>query len=346
MLLAVAVLLALCWKTQTKLGDVFDKMRQANLFDLGVAFTVSALVHILLGAYKWHLILTGMGCRTTFVETLFVRMGSDPLRAVMPFKSGELGNVAYYWRTGRLSFSESVSWVAFDKAVNIGGTCFWLAVGLIILFCSKAPESLRAQTGHVLVGIGIVVGATAAFFAPLVSSHVRRFLIALAGRVSGKLGRLAGGVLSAFARLRPSRKLWLAILGIIFQFRPLLVLVLLFHAFRADLRSMPSGPEFLANGSVVVAFSNVPGPQWGVGFREVALKALFQNFVDPDKAADGRHDARTLIAIGLLMGFAIHFVPAFVGLPFLVQFLNALRLGKAPPLNGEDDVASGEEEGP
>ena len=52
--------------------------------------------------------------------------------------------------------------------------------------------------------------------------------------------------------------------------------------------------------------------------------------------------AQTLIAIGLLMAVSIHFVPAFFGLPFLVQFLNALRIGKAPPLNGADDVNDGD----
>ena len=346
MLLAVAILLALCWKTQTKLADVFDKMRQANLFDLGMAFVVSALVHILLGAYKWYLILRGMGCRTTFVEVLFVRMGSDPLRAVMPFKSGELGNMAYYWRTNRLPFSECVSWVAFDKAVNIGGTCFWLVVGLAVLFLDRSTEVFYAGTVHASLGVGLILMATAAFVALLVSRRVRAFLIFLAGKLSGKLARVATGVLAAFSHLSPGRKVGLAALGVAFQFRPLLVLVLLFHAFRADFRRMPTPAEFLTRGSVVVAFSNIPGPQWGVGFRELALRAMFaRNMAHPRRALPP-DDIRTLIAIGLLMGFTIHFVPAFVGLPFLVQFLNALRVGKAPPLDGEDDVADDGERGP
>ena len=346
MLLSVAIVLALCWKTETRLSHVFGKIASVDPLYLGIAFVMSAAVHILLGAFKWLVILRGMGVRTTFAEALFVRMGSDPLRAALPFKSGELGNVAYYWRTGRLSFSESVSWVAFDKAVNIGGTFFWLAVGLLILVFHAIPEALRSQTKYVAIGAALVAASTVALFAPLLSARFRYALVFLAGKAGGKVGRLAEGVLSSFARISLPRKAALVLLGVVFQLRPLLVCALLFIGFRGDFKRMPSPAEFLASGSIVVAFSNVPGPQWGAGPREAAMSLLFRRYVKtpatPAAAGDsGSGGQATLIAIGLLMGVAIHFAPAFVGLPFLAQFLNTLRTGQAPRLNG---AADGEEE--
>jgi hypothetical protein len=134
----------------------------------------------------------------------------------------------------------------------------------------------------------------------------------------------------------------------------------LFHAFGADFERQPTPAEFLASGSVVVAFSNVPLAQWGTGPREFALNLLFHTYLKP-QAAQAQQEipdivekaldpvaptptpvgAQTLIAIGLLMAVSIHFVPAFLGLPFLVQFLNALRVGRMPPINGNDDAAAG-----
>jgi len=359
MLLSVAILLGLCWKTGTKLSQVVGKLGEVDLFLLGLTFALSAAVHTLLGALKWFLTLRWSGCATTFVETLFVRMGSDPLRAVLPFKSGELGNVAYYWRTGRLTFGESVSWVAFDKAMNIGGTFFWLIVGLVVLAFQRMPDALRSQSSVVVSGSLLVAASVGASFAPLVSRRVRRGLVALAGRISPKVGRFGANVLAVFDRISPRRKAALTILGVVFQLRPIVVCALLFLAFAPDFQRRPSPAEFLASGSVVVAFSNVPGPQWGTGPREFALNLLFRSYLKPEAAqetmppptvlgvaaentARGRAvpGAQTLIAIGLLMAVAIHFVPAFVGLPFLVQFLNALRIGRPPPLNGPNDARS------
>jgi len=104
---------------------------------------------------------------------------------------------------------------------------------------------------------------------------------------------------------------------------------------------MPDAPEFLASGSVVVAFSNVPGPQLGAGFRETALTLLFKDCLKQSNGmAGGGGGVETLVAIGLLMAVSIHIVPAFFGLPFLPRFLSALRLGQAPPLGGGQKAGS------
>ncbi|HRU06985.1 MAG TPA: lysylphosphatidylglycerol synthase domain-containing protein, partial [Candidatus Brocadiia bacterium] len=208
-LVAVAVLLALCFKTQTKLSSVFDKVLEVNRFLLLCAFLFSAFVHIVVGALKWRLILKWSGCKTTFVETLFVRMGSDPLRAALPFKSGELGNLAYYWRTGRMTFAESVSWVAFDKALNVAGTLFWLVAGLGILGAQRAPDALRGRWEVVALGSALTLACVAALGAPVMSRRLRWALVRLCGRVNAKVRRFGEGTLSVFEKISPAGKAWL-----------------------------------------------------------------------------------------------------------------------------------------
>ena len=315
--ISIAVLLVLFWKTGTKVGDIGNSLRQVNLFILGLTFLISATIHILFGAYKWYLILEGIGCDTTYGEVLFVRMGSDPVRFIMPFKTGELSNIAYFWRVGKLPFARSASWILFDKALNIGGTFLWLVVGLLAVTISKAMGQVNVK--YVAIGSSLVVVSVLAFIVPMISRKARNLLRGIAAALHKKLGRIVEELLSTFEGIRPGRKALLLVYGILFQLRPLIVCYLLIRAFGSHFSAIPSIPVVLAWGSVVVAFSNVPSTLWGMGPRETALVGLFGGYA-PDAV---------LISIGLLMAISIHVVPAFFGLPVLENFLATLGSGRA-----------------
>ncbi len=334
--ISATVLLLLCWKTGAKLRPesggwesvsmgvqaLKDKVFEADPFFLIITFAGSAAIHILAGAHKWYLILRGMGCETTYGEVLFVRMGSDPIRIVAPFKTGELSNIAYFWRQGKLPFSRSASWVLFDKALNIGGTFFWLTVGLVVYLALYGAADVSRKALY--VGAGLTGGAVLMALLPFVSGSVRRLMRSVAGRLHPKLGRVMGNLLGAFEDISWRRKVALLVYGIGFQLRPLLVMGLLMVAYRADFTHVPGLPAMLAWGSVAVACSNVPYFQWGSGAREWALSTFFASYLlNPQ-------DLSTLVAVGIWMAFSIHFVPAFFGLPVLGSFLGTLETGHEP----------------
>jgi len=346
----MTVLLLLCWKTGEKLRPehgvlpgweslsigvraVKEKVLDVDPFFLMITFVVSAAVHILAGAHKWYLILRGMGCETTYSEVLFVRMGSDPIRIVAPFKTGELSNIAYFWRQGKLPFARSASWVLFDKALNIGGTFFWLTVGLVACFAFYGTANMSHKALY--VGIGLAGGAVTVALLPFVSGGARRLMRSVAGRIHPKFGRVMDSLLGAFEDISWRRKLALLAYGVGFQLRPLLVMGLLMVAYRVDFTRLPGLPAMLAWGSVAVACSNVPYFQWGAGAREWALTTLFAGYLVNVK------DLSTLVAIGIWMAFSIHFVPAFFGLPVLGSFLGTLETGHEPEefINGNDEEA-------
>ena len=351
--LSMAVLLLLCWKTGEKLRPeqgvlpgweslsigvraVKAKILEVDPFLLMIAFVVSAAVHILAGAHKWYLILRGMGCETTYSEVLFVRMGSDPIRIVAPFKTGELSNIAYFWRQGKLPFARSASWVLFDKALNIGGTFFWLTVGLVVYFAFYGTADMSHKALY--VGAGLAGAAVTVALLPFVSGGARRLMKSVAGKVHPKLGRAMESLLGAFEDISWRRKLALLAYGVGFQLRPLLVMGLLMVAYRADFTRLPGLPAMLAWGSVAVACSNVPYFQWGAGAREWALTTLFPAYLVNAK------DLSTLVAIGMWMALSIHFVPAFFGLPVLGSFLGTLETGHEPEefINGNEEEEAGE----
>ena len=307
---SLGILALLFWKVGIRVDRVFAGLRRVDLFWLGLTFAISAAIHILAGAHKWYLILRGMGCDTTYGETLFVRMGTDPIRFVMPFKSGELSNILYFSRTGKLPLAESASWVLFDKALNIAGTFFWLIVGL-------AATTVAAKD---FPWIGLIAGTI--LLLPLVSGHVRRLGAALATRMHAKLGRLANALLTTFERISMRRKVGLLLYGMAFQLRPILVCYLLIVAFGGQFRTRPAAPEMLASGAVVMIASNVPLTQWGTGPREVALWTQFKGHLASPESRE------VLISIGILMAIAIHVVPAVIGLPLLGSLIGAISNGK------------------
>jgi glycosyltransferase 2 family protein len=317
MAISLSILVLLCLKTGTKLKDVADIVQDADGVMIAAAFLISAAIHILFGSYKWLLILCGMGCETTFREVLFVRMGSDPVRFIAPFKTGELSNIAYFWRKGKLSFARSTSWILLDKALNISGSFFWLMVGLGLYFTLDNSHELSSRS--IAVGVGLASIATFGGVLFLASSTTRKLAATVARRIHPKLGHLAEELLAAFASLAPKRKTALLFYGILFQLRPLIVCYLLMRAFGGQFTALPSIPAVMAWGSVAVIFSNVPYTQWGTGPREAALMALFANYFQTANAANA-----TLMSIGLLMAVAIHAVPALIGISVVGSFIKAL----------------------
>ena len=361
---SIAILVLLSCKTDIRLRHIFDILKQVDPVRLTGIFLLSAVIHILLGGYKWFVVLRGIGCETTFLETLFVRMGSDPIRFVMPFKTGELSNMLYYSRTGKLPFAESASWVLFDKALNFLGTLIWFGVGVLLI--GQVPDEIRWPV--LAAGGGLVV--------MLLFPALARVPVMIAERVHGKLGRVMRHLLVTFERIKPARRLYLVCLATVFQLRPLIVCYLLFSVFLQPVfKSMPTPPEMLAKGSVAVVAGNMIGTVHGMGPREAALVVMFRGHLDEkgvgseSQPGDGlppgsvrppadksiappmpaelrrvapsvRHESTRegrklvgfeapLIVIGILMAVAIHLVPAVCGLPLMAGLLTAIEEGRA-----------------
>ncbi len=297
---SLVILAVLVWKTGARLDTIGGQLRQMNLGIFAGALVFSALWHVFLGADKWWRILRAQGADVRYWEVFRVRLGSDPVRFVVPLKAGELVNAVYFAKLETLGFSRAAGSVVFDKALNFFGTVFWLYVGV----AAMAEMPTAGYVGlHTAMGVAVVV--------LICLRPVRQAAVALARKMHPKLGRLATGVLSAFEEFSPLKKIGFLLYGIVFQLRPLTVCALLFVAFQPD--GLPSIQEFLALGSVVVLMSNIPS-MGGIGPREAALMAVFAGYADQ----------ATLLSVGLLMSFAVQVFPAILGIPLMFPLLRAV----------------------
>jgi hypothetical protein len=301
-IVSAAILAVLAWKTGVRLDSVRLRIANAHWGILVATMAGSALWHMFVGADKWWRILRGLGADVGYWRVFRVRLGSDPLRFALPFKSGELVNALYFGQRG-MGFSRAAGSIAFDKALNFFGTVFWLYVGLAVIAATPSAGYLSV---HTAVGAAVLV----LLWVPA----ARHIPARMAGLLHPKLGRVASEVLSAFEEFSPWQKIGYLLYGIVFQLRPLAVCALLFIAFHPE--HLPSIQEFLAYGSIVVLMSNIPLTVAGIGPRETTLALLFVDFADQ----------ASLFSIGLMMSFSIHVIPAIVGIPLMIPLIRDLAV--------------------
>ncbi len=296
LLLSATVLILLALKIHVRFDRLIEEWRNANKSLLCAAFAYSAFWHLFIGADKWWRILRTLGTDVRYWEVFRVRLGSDPIRFVSPFKTGEIIQAAYFPARGKLTFGRSVSSILFDKVLNYLGTWFWFFIGLVVL--GTIPWMWQ---------LSIMILAAGGMAIVIISERFRSFLGTACERLHPKLRRFAEGTLSTFREFSWSRKAFFLLYGIVFQIRPLLVCYLLFLAFGAK----PGLREILTYGSVAVLMSNVPLTTAGIGPRETAIALLFARYGSQEM----------LFSVGILMSVSIFIIPAILGLPLMPALL-------------------------
>ena len=301
-----AVVLVTVWKaaglSPDKLAAAFSS---ADFRLLALTLALSVLWHVFFGADKLWRVLKALGIEVSFRRVLFWRLGSGPLRAVLPVDAGEIFDVVFLWREKNTQVSAAAGAVAFESGLNLIGASFWLAVGLVL---SGAPSAFSG---------GAAVGFLGLFFALFFfATPVHAALVHLAEKLSGRLGRFAAGVLGPFARASAGRKLFFAAYGIVFQIRPLLVCWLLFRAF-----GYSPDPAGLITAASLAFFAGHAPSASGLGPREAAVMVFFAGYAPP----------AVLFSVGFSLTLFVHIIPMLAGAPWALWFLGRLWGGKKTP---------------
>ncbi len=301
------VLLALIFQ-KIEPARVLAALREARIVPLLGALTVSFLTNCLLAAIKWRRILVPLGLKISIRESFLIKMGSAPLKSLLPFRSGEASRVIYLKRRYGFSAARSAGSILLELFLNIFVFLLFIVAGG--LTCSGSPAALVTAPALILAG-GMAVFLAAGKAAP------RRWVRTGLKRIP--YPRFRGGLetLLTFHRFFSRRDILAPFLySLVIQGGKLLSFFLIAAAFRI---SFPPA-VYLVILPFSILISTIPITFLGIGLREGSLVELIPLY--------SSRTAALVLAPALIFSLAEYLFPALLGLFWTGRFTRRL-LGKS-----------------
>jgi len=247
---------------------------------------------------------TGLG----FGEANRLILAASVLNMVLPSKMGDIAKAYFIRERGYLSGSLSLSLVVFEKSCDLLSLLLWCVFGLL-LYPKKDPLFWTMTVG---VAAGLAVGLSI-----LGSRQFADLFFKIAQKISPqkirkKLQKLqvSWGEMHDYFWSDKRQLIKIAVTSIFIWFLHLLQIwffILALKAWAPFLASLALSPLAILAGLLPLTFA-------GVGTRDAALVIFYRPYFDATVAA----------ALGLLCT-ARYFLPAIGGLPFLGQYLTAVK---------------------
>ena len=255
---------------------------------------IALFEEVLVGPFKWRFVVRDVGVPLSLREAILIRVGSQPVRAVAPLKSGEALPVAYLSRVHKLPAGLGAGTVVFEKAVNAWSAIVHILVALGLLGFWIAWPALALWT-----------------VIPFVRGPVRWLASRVAG--DGKIRRFAGDTLQAILSIRPGTLALQLPLAILFTGLEIVNTAVVLKVLGAEV------PFAVVLLTVPISYflNNVPVTFLGIGMREGFFVLMLSGLA-------GRAEA---LATGVLVSAFEYVVPTLVGLLFSRRFLARMTAG-------------------
>lgn len=274
------------------ISAVISVLASVSVFSVLVASAIALTEEVLVGPYKWSRVLRHVGCQLSLPQAILIRIGSLPIRAILPLKTGEAAPALYLHKHHDLPLDVASGTILFEKGVNVWATVFLLSLGL-------------ALTGFWLAFAAAILWS----IVPFVRGPVRRLASVLAS--GGRVGGFLSGLLKAFVLL-PKRELAVQL--------PLAVLFTGLEVVNFWWILAVLGVE-VGFGVVCLVIplsyfvNNIPVTVLGIGMREGLILVLL----------GGVADSEVLLAAGILVTLFEYLLPLGVGFVLFPRFLSGLR---------------------
>ena len=131
---------------------VLHHLKDAQPVPLLLALVVSFITNCWLAAIKWQRIVTHLGLPLGFREAFRIKMGSAPLKSLLPFRSGEASRVIYLKRCYDFSAARATASILIELFLNILIFLLFIVAGGLIL-----RISLDGLIYIIVGGLGAVI---------------------------------------------------------------------------------------------------------------------------------------------------------------------------------------------
>ncbi len=248
------------------------------------------------------------GSRLGFGEANRLILAASVLNMVLPSKMGDIAKAYFMKQRGHLDGTLSLSLVVFEKACDLLSLLLWCVFGLLLY--PHKDTLFWTMTGGVVLGLVIGVFLLASRkFAHLFFLVAKKFA---PKKLRAKLEKLqmSWGEMHEYFWRDKVQLLKITGTSVFIWFLHLLQIWFFILALKA-------GTPFLANlalSPLAILAGLLPLTFAGVGTRDAALILFYQPYFNAPTAA----------ALGLLCT-SRYLLPAIGGLPFLGQYLAAVR---------------------
>lgn len=274
---------------------VLKALSEMRIAPLVAAILLASFASYFIGGYKWMRILKGLGYEVPFRYILFARLGSEPVKFVMPAKAGELVRPVYLRTKFDVKLPAGIGSLALDKQFNLFGLLIIAAFGLSLYYGK-----------YYTVGLILAV-AVLAVLVQSISRPVSRFFL---GK-NHKIWKAVGELWATLHTLTWSETIIQILLGTAFLFTEVLTGYLALYAAGVQ---VPVANAIIIL-SVVIFFVQIPITISGIGTRELALIALFSGYAPEE----------TMLAVALAYTFVELIMPVLLGVPFMHPLLNRIK---------------------
>jgi len=307
--------------SKVELSAVKQQVLRAAPLPLAGALALSFLSNCLLAAVRWRFILKRLGLRMGLGEAFLVKMGSGPIKSLLPLRSGEASRVLYLKRVHGFSAVAGTASILLELGSNLLVFALFILLGGICLDADPASSRLP---------IVLVLGGTLSFLLLVCLPPARRTLRRLAERLPAP--RLRGAVLTLFSLRRfflPLQLLALLGYSLAISSGKLLGFFLVARALGVSY----SAETYLVALPFSILLATIPVTILGIGLRENSLAQLVPLYNSVPEAA--------VIGSALLLTATEYVFPALLGLFWTRRFLAGLLSGRAEAEDAVDGSGNG-----
>ncbi|MFH1037147.1 MAG: lysylphosphatidylglycerol synthase transmembrane domain-containing protein [PVC group bacterium] len=301
-------------------GRVISAVEDARPFPLLLALAVSFFTNCWLAAVKWQKILSPLGLTLSFRESFLIKMGSGPLKSLLPFRTGEASRVIYLKRCHGFSVSRGTASILIELFLNILIFLLFIVGGGVV--CPGAPPGVVTVVALILAGV-MLTFLLAARSAP--RRWVRRFL----SRIPNP--RLRGGLETFFTlhRFFSRRQIGVFLFySLVIQGGKLITFFLIGSAFRIAF----SPVVYLVILPFSILISTIPVTILGIGLREGSLIEMVPAYTGLS--------AGSVLGPALVFSLVEYLFPAVLGLFWTGKFTRTLFVGKGETDTKQDGISA------
>lgn len=279
-------------------------LEDARPIPLIYALAISFITNCLLATVKWQFIVSRLGLTLSFREAFLIKMGSAPLKSLLPFRSGEASRVIYLKRRYNFSAARGTGSILIELFLNILIFLVFIVTGGII-FNISLDGLIYFITGG--LGAVIIIGLIASRSTP------RRWVRNLIKKIP--YPRLRGGLETFFTlhRFFSYREMGLLLIySLLIQSGKLITFCLIFSSFGIRLPSL----IYFVILPFSILISTIPITLLGIGIREGSLIKLIPLYSSIAGAA--------VLGPALIFSLVEYLFPAVLGLFWTGRFTRGM----------------------